>query len=120
MVDADDGQRGGVLVVLDGDRDGGVVKGGVDRVDGDGVVGVGGVARDVDDNAQLAARLREEVVVDEGRDGLGEVDLFPVSFYGLVSFTATQGFLQRSGRYRAEQSPHRDPLVPESPGYPNG
>lgn len=80
VVDADDGQRAGVLVVLDSDGDGGVVKGGVDGVDGDGVVGVGGVARDVDDDAQLAAGLGEKLVVDEGRDGLGEVDLLPISF----------------------------------------
>lgn len=79
VVDADDGERAGVLVVLDDDGDGGVVKGGVDGVDGDGVVGVGGVARDVDDHAQLTARLGEELVVDEGGDGLGEVDLLSIS-----------------------------------------
>lgn len=75
VVDADDGERRRVLVVLDGDGDGGVVKGGVDGVDGDGVVWVGRVARDVDDDAEVAAGLGEEFVVDKGRDGGVQVNL---------------------------------------------
>jgi hypothetical protein len=74
VVNADDGQREAVLVVLDLNRDGGVLEGGVDGVDGDGVVRVCGVARDVDDNGKVAAWLGEEFLVDERGDGLGEVD----------------------------------------------
>lgn len=44
MVDADDGEGSRVLVVFNLDGDGGIVKGGVDVVDGDRVVRVGGVA----------------------------------------------------------------------------
>lgn len=75
MVDANDGQRGGVLVILDLDGDSGVVEGGVDVVYGDWVVRVGGVTRDINDNTQLAARLCKELVVDERGHGLRQVDL---------------------------------------------
>lgn len=44
VVNADDRQRRLVLVVLDDDGDGGLVEGGVDAVNGERVVGVGGVA----------------------------------------------------------------------------
>lgn len=64
-----------VLVVLDLNRHSRLVEGGVDGVDRDGVVRVGGIAGNITDNAQLAARSGEQVVVDEGRNGLGEVDL---------------------------------------------
>jgi hypothetical protein len=37
-------------------------------------VRVGGVAGDVDNNGQVAARLGEELLVDERRNGLGKVD----------------------------------------------
>lgn len=37
-------------------------------------MGVGGIARDVDNNSQVAAGLGKEFLVDEGRDGLGEID----------------------------------------------
>ena len=63
------------MVVLDGDGNGGVIKGSIDVVNGDGVVGVGGIARDIDDYAELAACLGEKLVVNEGRDRLAEVDL---------------------------------------------
>lgn len=79
MVDADDGQRCRVLVVLDFDGNGGFFEGGVDGVDGEWVVRVGGVAGHVDNDSKVAASLGEEVVVDEGGDRLGEVDLGHVS-----------------------------------------
>lgn len=72
MVDGDDGQRG--PVTLDIDLDGGLVECGVDVVDGNGVVGVGGVAADVADDAELAAGALEARAVDKRRDGLGQVD----------------------------------------------
>lgn len=75
MVNADDGQWGRVLVVLDVNGDGGVVKGGVDVVDGDWIVGVRSVARDINDNTQFAAGLCQKLVVDERRDGLRQIDL---------------------------------------------
>lgn len=34
-----------------------------------------GIARNIDHHAQLAARLSEEFVVNEGRNRLGQVDL---------------------------------------------
>jgi hypothetical protein len=49
VVDGDDGERRRARGQT-GDVDGGSVKGRVDRVDGDGVVRVRGVARDVDDD----------------------------------------------------------------------
>lgn len=77
VVDADDGEGLGVaiMVALDLDGHGGVLEGGVDGVDGDGVVRVRRVAGYVDDDSEVAAGLGEEVVVDEGWDGVGEVDL---------------------------------------------
>lgn len=72
VVDGDDGQSGAVALYVN--LDGGLVEGGVDIVDGDGVVGVGGVAADVADNAELAAGALEALAIDEGRDGLGEVN----------------------------------------------
>jgi hypothetical protein len=37
-------------------------------------VGVGGIARDIDNDGQVAARLGKKFLVNEGRDGLGEVN----------------------------------------------
>jgi hypothetical protein len=74
VINADDRQGEVVLVVLDLDGDSGILEGGVDGVDGDGVVRVCGVARDVDDNGEVAALLGEEFLVDERGNGLGEVD----------------------------------------------
>lgn len=75
----DDREGDVVLVVLDLDRHSRLVESGVDSVDGDGVVGVGGIARHIADDAQLAAGSRKKVVVDEGRNGLREVDLLSIS-----------------------------------------
>lgn len=72
VVDGDDAQWG--PVALDVHLDGGLVKGGVDVVDGDGVVRVGRVAADVADDAELATGGFEAREVDERRNGLGEVD----------------------------------------------
>ncbi len=51
-----------------------LVESGVDVVDGNGVVGVGCVAADIADDAELAVGRLEALAVDKGRDGLGEVD----------------------------------------------
>jgi hypothetical protein len=72
VVDGDDGEGG--PVAGDVDLDGGLVEGGVDVVDGDGVVGIGGVAADVADDAELAGGRLQALAVDKGWDGLGEVD----------------------------------------------
>lgn len=73
MINRDHRQRARVLVILDLDGDGRVVEGCVDIVDWKGVVRVGGVTRNVDNHRQLAARLRQQLVVDEGRYRFGEV-----------------------------------------------
>ena len=74
VVDAYDAQRQTVAAL--GQRHGycGLAESGVDVVDGDGVVGVGGVARDVADDTQAARLSRQRLGVDEGRDLGGEVD----------------------------------------------
>lgn len=74
VVDADHAQ--GQTVAAFGQRDGhcGLGEGGVDVVDWDGVVGVGGVARDIADNAQATRVGGQRLGVDEGRDLGGEVD----------------------------------------------
>lgn len=72
MVDGDDGQPW--PVALDLDLDCGLVKGCVDVVDGDRVVGVCGVAADIAHDAQLPAILLQALHVDEWRDRLGQVD----------------------------------------------
>jgi hypothetical protein len=56
VVDADDRKRG---VGVPRDGEGGVVEGGVFSVDGDGVVGVCGVAADVADDAEVSVRVGE-------------------------------------------------------------
>lgn len=50
-----------------------LVKGGVDRVDGDRIVGVGGVARDIDNDGQVALVV-EHLGGEERGDGLVKVD----------------------------------------------
>lgn len=55
-------------------RDGRVGEGGVDFVDGNGIVRVRGIAGDIAHDAQLACRGRQGLGVDEGRDLGGEVD----------------------------------------------
>jgi len=74
VVDADDAQRQTVAALREGHWYCGLAEGGVDVVDGDGVVGVGGVAGDVTDDAQAARLSRQRLGVDEGRDLGGEVD----------------------------------------------
>jgi hypothetical protein len=74
VIDADHAEGQTVAALGKRNRHGRLAEGGVDVVDGDRVVGVGGVARDVADDAQ-AARLRgERLGIDEGRDLGGEVD----------------------------------------------
>lgn len=63
-----------LAISWDGNTDGGLVECGVNVVDGDGVVRVGGVAADVAYNAELAVRGLKALLVDERRNGLGEVD----------------------------------------------
>ena len=74
MVDADDAEGQAVAALGQRDGDGGLAEGGVDVVDGDGVVRVGGVAGDVADDAEAAGGGGEGLGVDEGRDLGGEVD----------------------------------------------
>ena len=66
--DAEQGAGGG------SDGHGGVVEGGIDVVDGDGVVRVRGVAGDVADDAEVARGRIEAGGADEGWDWFGEVD----------------------------------------------
>jgi len=72
MVDGDDGQSRSVA--LDMDTDGRLVEGGVDVVDGNGVVWVCGVAAHIADDAELALGRLQALLVDERRNRLGEVD----------------------------------------------
>ena len=74
VVDADNAQWQTVAALRERHWYCGLAEGGVDVVDGDRVVGVGGVARDVADNAQAARLSRQRLGVDEGRDLGGEVD----------------------------------------------
>lgn len=74
VVDADDAQRQAVAALgqWHGNRRAG--EGGVDVVDGNRVVGVGGVARDVADDTEAARGGRERLCVNERRDLGGQVD----------------------------------------------
>lgn len=56
------------------DSHGRLIKSGIDVVDWDGVVGVSGVATDIDNNCQLTVRVGQGFPVDEVRDGLIEVN----------------------------------------------
>lgn len=86
MVNADDGQWDGVLVIVNLDGDCGVFECSVDAVNGERVVWVCGVAGDVNDDAEVAAGLGQEVVVDKGRDWVGKIDLeFQAISLGLLS-----------------------------------
>ena len=62
------------MVVLDLDGDGGFLERCVNGVDRDRVVGVSGIARNVNNDSQVATRLGKELLVDEGRNGLGKVN----------------------------------------------
>lgn len=72
MVNGDDGQPWSVT--LHGDLYRGLVKCGVDVVDGDRVVWVGCVAAHIADYAQLAVGRLKALLADKGWDGFGEVD----------------------------------------------
>ena len=74
MVDRDDGQARVTFARVD--VDGRFVKGGVDVVDGERVVGVGSVARYVDDDAETTRGTSglDRRLVEERRDFRGEVD----------------------------------------------
>jgi hypothetical protein len=74
VVDADDTKRQVVAALGERHGHGRLAEGGVDVVDGDRVVRVGGVAGDVADDAQAARLGGERLGVDEGRDLGGEVD----------------------------------------------
>lgn len=74
VVDADDAERQIVAALGERHRHRGLGEGRVDVVDGDGVVGVGGVARDVADDAQAARIGGQRLGVDERRDLSREVD----------------------------------------------
>jgi extradiol dioxygenase family protein len=74
VVDADDAERQVVATLGERHRHGRLAEGGVDVVNGDRVVGIGGVAGDVADDAQAARLGGERLGVDEGRDLGGEVD----------------------------------------------
>lgn len=74
VVDADDAEGQAVAALGQGHGDRRVGEGGVDVVDGDGVVGVSSVAGDIADDAE-ATRLRgERLGVDEGGDLGRQVD----------------------------------------------
>lgn len=74
VVDADHAQRQTVAALGEGDGHGWLGEGGVDVVDGNGVVRVGGVAGDVADDAEAAGLGGQRLGVDEGRDLGREVD----------------------------------------------
>jgi hypothetical protein len=74
VVDADDAQRQTVAAFGQRHRHCWLAEGGVDVVNGDGVVRVGSVARDITDDTQAARLSGERLGVDEGRDLGGEVD----------------------------------------------
>jgi hypothetical protein len=72
MVDGDDRQLRAIAWYRNVHS--GLIECGVDVVDGNRVVWVCGVAAHITDNAQLALRRLEALLVDKGRDGLGQVD----------------------------------------------
>jgi hypothetical protein len=74
VVDTDHAQGQTVATLGKRNRHGRLAEGGVDIVDGDRVVRVGGVARDITDNAQAARLSGQRLGVDEGRDLGGEID----------------------------------------------
>lgn len=68
------GERWGGGDVRDFDRDGGLVKGGVDVVDWDWVVWVGSIAGHIHHDRQVSVRVRQTLGVDEIGDLVHEVD----------------------------------------------
>jgi hypothetical protein len=74
VVNADHAEGQTVAAFGKRNRHGRLAESGVDVVDGDRVVRVGGVARDITDNAQAARLSGQRFGVDEGRNLGGEVD----------------------------------------------
>jgi hypothetical protein len=74
VIDADDAEWQVVAALGELHGHGGFAESGVDVVDGDRVVRVGGVAGDVADDAQAARLGGERLGVDEGGDLGGQVD----------------------------------------------
>jgi hypothetical protein len=74
VIDADDAEWQVVAALGELHGHCGLAEGGVDVVDGDRVVRVGGVAGDVADDAQAARLGGERLGVDEGGDLGGQVD----------------------------------------------
>jgi hypothetical protein len=72
VVDGDDRELG--AIALHWDVDGGLVKCGVDVVDWDGVVRVGGIATDITDYAEFTAGRLEALQIHEWGNRLGQVD----------------------------------------------
>ena len=91
-------QRNVVLVTLDINGDSGLVKGGVDAVDGDGVVRIRRVATDVDDDTQSPpwARSGDLLLRQERRYGRTQIDAVDkyVSVQDLLERTALRSLLQ--------------------------
>jgi hypothetical protein len=74
VVNADHAEGQTVTTLRKGNRHGRLAEGGIDVVDGNRVVRVGGVTRHVANNAQAARLSGQRLGVDEGRDLGGEVD----------------------------------------------
>lgn len=73
--DSNNGERQLVLFVLHLDGDGRLSKRSEGVVDRDRVMWVRGIARDIAYDCELAVWRRECLVVDEGWDRVGQVDL---------------------------------------------
>lgn len=95
MIDRDDGQA---RRRLGGDMHGGPLERGIDVVDGDRVVRVGRVARDVADDRQPPARRGQRLPVDKRRDGRRQID-------AVDEDVAAHDLLERSARRRLGQVP---------------
>lgn len=72
MIDRDDRELGTVALHLD--RNGGLIKRSVDIVHRDRVMRIRSIAADIADNAQLPILALQALQVDEGGNGLAEVD----------------------------------------------
>lgn len=85
MVDGDD-QKWRSFGSLD--SHGRLIKSSIDVVDWDGVVGVSGVATDIDNNCQLTVGVGQSLPVDEVGDGLIEVNAVDkdIGFLRLTSY----------------------------------
>lgn len=76
------------------DRDNGLIEGGVDRIDGDRVVRVSGVTRNITDDGQFA-RAIDQFLGDERRDLLVKIDAVDkdIGLHDLRERTASLGFI---------------------------